>query len=143
MIHRTTEIHGLGPAEQAKLASLGILTSEHLKARCGNRYSREELRHRTGIPEDLLERWTIQAELMRIPSVGPKGAYLLERCGVRGSADLESRDGAELLQALEAKNDEERILDTAPTRERIECWIQGAAELSPLLVTQGACRSTG
>lgn len=135
MIYRTTDIHGLGPVQQGKLASVSILNSAHLMTHCGSRSGREEIRRRTGIPEEELRSWTIQAELMRIPSVGPGEAYLLERCGVKNFEDLQHHDAHHLLTAITAANDRERILDVLPSEERVKSWIADSEILSPLLIS--------
>lgn len=136
MIQLTDSVWGLGPTHQGKLAEAGILSSEHLVHFCRSPDDRHGVAKKTGLPVEKLLRWTVQAELGRIPSVGPKEAYLLERVGIHSFAELKVRDAGELLDALTTANREERVLDSLPSRDRVQSWIDDAEVLTPKLTVE-------
>lgn len=131
MITLTDEIHGLGPTHQSKLASAEVRNSESLLKFCRRRSGRQQLSRQTGIPEETLRRWTVQAELSRIPGLDSKAAYLLQRLGIDCFDTLKAWDPQELLQRLAAENESQGTIPVLPTLERVESWIADAGILTP------------
>lgn len=137
MITTMDEIHGLGPTHQSQLASAQILDHHNLLKFCRTRKGRRTLSEKTGLAEESLERWTVQAELMRIPGLGPKEAFLLEGLGIRSFDELKRQSATELGEALTAAiaadRTADRVLSEIPPNERVASWIADAAILTPKL----------
>ena len=95
------DIEGIGPAYGAKLAEMGILTTDDLLASGGTRAGRERIAEATGLSHALVLEWVNNADLMRIPGVGTQYSDLLEAAGVDSPAELAHRNAANLAQTFQ------------------------------------------
>ena len=133
MLHDIDRIHGLGPTHQALLASAEIRDHKNLLKFCRTHAGRKELSEQTGLAEEDLRRWTVQAELMRIPGLGSEEAHLLEKLGIHSFAELKREAAEDLRRRITELDAQEHLLGSAPTLERVKSWLDDAAILTPKL----------
>ena len=79
---RIAEIEGIDAGNAAKLTAAGVKSTEDLLNAGGNSAGRRELAQTTGIDDKQLLEWVHDADLMRIPGVGPQYSDLLVAAGV-------------------------------------------------------------
>ena len=124
------DIEGIGPAYGAKLAEMGILTTDDLLASGGTRAGRERIAEATGLSHALVLEWVNNADLMRIPGVGTQYSDLLEAAGVDSPAELAHRNAANLAQTFqEVVAARPGTVRRIPTEQEIASWIEAAAAL--------------
>jgi predicted flap endonuclease-1-like 5' DNA nuclease len=124
------DIEGIGPAYGAKLAAMGILTTDDLLRSGGSRAGRERIAEATGLSHALVLEWVNNADLMRIPGVGTQYSDLLEAAGVDSPAELAHRNAANLAQTVqEVVAARPGTVRRIPTEQEIAGWIEAAAAL--------------
>lgn len=128
-----TAIVGIPPKLATKLRKHGIRTTEGLLRRADTRKGRSELAEQTGIDPDLLLRWALLADLMRVKGVGGEYAALLTAAGSPTSRDLRRRSAKALMTRLAETNDERRHVRRLPTPTMVEGWIAAAADVEPVV----------
>ncbi len=124
LVYEVEEIEGIGEAYTTALASEGILDTREL-------YHADptEISEAIDVPPTIVARWQAMSELMAISGVGPQYAEVLARVGIRSIQDLAEADASELVERIEAKQDEleVRIQGNTIREERVAGWIRAAA----------------
>jgi predicted flap endonuclease-1-like 5' DNA nuclease len=133
MFHGADQIHGLGPTHQTQLAAAEVVDHDSLLRFCRTHKGRSSVSEKTGLSTDQLHKWTVQAELARIPGMGQPAAFLLEGLGIHSFDDLKSQSATELLSRLTTAGQSTHLLSEAPALEQVESWIADAAILTPKL----------
>ncbi len=131
---KLTQIEGIGEVYAQKLQAVGIETVEALLEKGSTPKGRQELEEQAGIGGQLILKWVNRADLFRIKGIGEEYADLLEAAGVDTVPDLARRNPENLYQALQAVNEERKLVRRLPTLEQVNGWIAQAKEL-PRIVT--------
>ncbi len=128
------DIEGIGASYSAKLKAAGVSSVEDLLKMGASPAGRKQLEEKTGIQHSLILEWVNHADLYRIKGVGSEYSDLLEEAGVDTVAELAHRNPENLYAAMQAKNDELKLVRRLPTPKQVEGWIAEAKAL-PKLVT--------
>ena len=131
---RIAEIEGVGPADAEKLTAAGVKSTEDLLNAGGNSAGRRELAKTTGIDDKQLLEWVHDADLMRIPGVGPQYSELLVAAGVESPAELANRNSGNLATTLqEVVAARPSIVGRVPSYSDIDGWIDYAGKLEKVV----------
>ena len=125
-----TQMPGIDEREAAKLRRVGIVTVDDLWAHAGDHAGRREVSAATGIASQRLARWARRAELMQVPSIGPRQAALLELSGVTSLKQLRQRNPESLLESMAEANRTHRLLDHLPDPELASEWVRSADRIA-------------
>ena len=131
---RIAEIEGIGPANAKELAAAGVKSTEDLLNAGANASrpprTRADDRHRR---EELLG-WVHDADLMRIPGVGPQYSELLVAAGVESPAELASRNSGNLAMTFpEVVAAKPGIVRRVPSYSDVDGWIESAGKLDKVV----------
>ena len=127
---RISQLEGVSADDAQKLAAAGVRSTDDLLNAGGNSAARRELAKTTGIDEKQLLGWIHDADLMRIPGVGPQYSDLLVAAGVESPAELTNRNSGKLaitFQEIVAVNP--GIVRRVPSYSDIDGWIDSAGQL--------------
>ncbi len=128
------DVEGIGPAYGEKLAAMGIRTTDDLLAAGAKPYDRERIAEATGISSKLIREWVDNADLMRVPGVGPQYSDLLEAAGVGSPAELAQRNPANLaITVQEVVAARPGIVRRVPSEAEITAWIEAAGTLDQVV----------
>ena len=128
------DIEGIGPAQAAKLKTLGITTVEGLLEKGGSPKGRDEIAEATGISGKSVLRWVNHADLYRIKGVAAEFAELLEAAGVDSVPELAQRVPANLQKKMAEVNEATKPAWRVPTESMVATWVAEAKTL-PRAVT--------
>lgn len=131
-----SEIKGLVITFVQKLEKLKIKTTEDVLRVASRASNRASLVKHTGMSERSLIRLVHQANLCRIPSLGPENAAMLELLGVTDVDKLLSFQPMEIykkIQQAKIKLNQQGIL-FLPTKNQIKQWFEEAADLAPIRI---------
>jgi predicted flap endonuclease-1-like 5' DNA nuclease len=142
-VHQIGEVEDIDEANESKLKSLEIGTTDDLLARAATPAGRAELAAAIGVDAGEILVWANCADLMRIDGVGMQFADLLEAAGVDTIPELAQRNPANLHTRLVAVNAEGNLTGRAPTSAEVEAWIVQAKALPRILVYGGGDASAG
>lgn len=126
---RVEDIEGIGPIYAAKLGEFDILTTDDLLAAGTTRKGRQELVEKTGLSPKVILRWVNIADLMRVPGIGEQYSELLEAAGVDTVKELRNRNPRNLFLAMQAVNQEKKLVRRTPFLSEVEGWVQAAKEI--------------
>lgn len=121
-----TDIVGVDARSAAKLRRAGVNSVSDMWSRGGDRTGRSELSGTTGIDADRLADWAKKADLMRVKSIGPRYAALLDAAGVTSLKQLRRRSAESLHDSLVDANRSAKVVDTVPGVDEIAQWIEKA-----------------
>jgi PAS domain S-box-containing protein len=130
---RVEDIEGIGPVYAEKLGELNIITTDDLLAAGATRKGRQELVEKTSLSPKLILRWINIADLMRVPGIGEQYSELLEAAGVDTVKELRNRNPRNLFLAMQAVNQERKLVRRTPFLSEVESWVQAAKELETKL----------
>lgn len=133
MTYKVEQIEGIGGAYARRLEEAGIDTTERLLQACAKPAGRKALAEKTGISEKLILRWTNHADLMRIKGVAGQFAELLEAAGVDTVKEFRHRVASNLQPRLVEVNDERNLCNRVPSLSEVECMIEQAKVLEPIV----------
>ena len=122
MSYPLEKIVGIGPVYKEKLGEAGITFTKELLEASATPKSRRELCEKTGISESLILQWANHCDLMRIPSIGPEEADVLEEIGVDTIPELAQRNPENLFEAYQkyVKKFEGKWM---PDQETVDKWV--------------------
>lgn len=121
-----TDIVGVDARSAAKLRRAGVGTVGDMWTRAGDRTGRTDLSGTTGIEADRLDDWAKKADLMRVKSIGPKYAALLDAAGVTSLKQLRRRSAESLHEKLLETNRSSKIVEHVPGVDELAQWIEKA-----------------
>ncbi len=124
-------IEGVGAVYAAKLAEVGIITTEDLLVAAGTRKGRQDLAEKTGISGKLVLKWVNRADLMRVPGIGEEYSDLLEAAGVDTVKELRNRRADNLHKSMAQVNEEKSLVRRPPHLSEVEAWIAAAKQIEP------------
>lgn len=131
MAKKITEIEGIGPAFQEKLAGAGVTTVEGLLDVGASKTGRKKLAESTGIDEAKLLTWVNMADLFRIKGIGSQFAELLKAAGVDTVKELRNRNAENLHTKLVEVQEEKKITRAVPALSQVSDYIEQAKNLEP------------
>lgn len=94
---------------------------------------RQRIAEKTDISAGLILEWLNHVDLMLIKGIGSEYSDLLEAAGVDTIVKLARRNPDNLFKALEAVNQEKRLVRRMPLREQVAGWIDQAGKLPKIL----------
>ena len=131
---RIAEIEGVDAENAAKLSAAGVKTTEDLLNVGGDPTGRRDLAKTTGIDDKQLLEWVHDADLMRIPGVGPQYSDLLVAAGVESPAELANRNSGNLAVTFqEVVAAKPGIVRRVPSYSDIDGWIENAGNLEKVV----------
>lgn len=133
MAKKITEIEGIGPAFQEKLAKADIKTVEKLLELGADKAGRKKLAATTGVDESKLLTWVNMADLFRIKGVATQFAELLKASGVDTVKELRNRNAENLYAKLVEVQKETKITRAVPALSRVENFVEQAKSLKPVI----------
>ena len=133
MAYKIIDVEGIGDVYAAKLAEVGIKTTDDLLEKCASAKGRKAVEESTGISHKLILKWTNHADLFRIKGIASQFAELLEAAGVDTVKEFRHRVPANLQPKLVAVNEEKNLCNRVPSVTELEKMIAQAKELEPLI----------
>jgi predicted flap endonuclease-1-like 5' DNA nuclease len=126
---KIADIEGIGPAYAAKLANVGIRTTDALLKKGAAAEDRREIAQTSGISYELILEWVNLADLYRIKGVGSEYSDLLEEAGVDTVVELSKRVADNLYAKILEVNKAKNLVNKAPGKKQIGDWIAQAKKL--------------
>lgn len=133
MSKKITEIEGIGPVYQEKLAEAGVKTVEGLLEVGASKAGRKKIAEDSGLDESRILVWVNMADLFRINGVASQFAELLKAAGVDTVKELRNRNAENLHAKLVEVQEEKKITRTVPALSRVEDFIEQAKKLEPMV----------
>lgn len=121
-----TDIVGVDARVGSKLRRAGVATVSDMWTHAGDRTGRSELAGATGISAERLADWARKADLMRVKSIGPRYAALLEAAGVSSLKQLRRRSPESLHEALVEANRTTKVVEVVPGLDEVAEWVEKA-----------------
>jgi predicted flap endonuclease-1-like 5' DNA nuclease len=128
-----TDIEGIGPVFQEKLAAADIKTVESLLEKGASKSGRKAIADASGIDEGKILDWVNMADLFRINGIAGEFAELLKAAGVDTVKELRTRNAENLHDALVKTNEEKSLTRVVPSLSKVEDFIEQAKELTPVV----------
>jgi predicted flap endonuclease-1-like 5' DNA nuclease len=133
MAKKITEIEGIGPAFQEKLAGAGVTTVEGLLETGASKTGRKKLAADSGIDEGKILDWVNMADLFRIKGIASQFAELLKAAGVDTVKELRTRNAENLHAKLTEVQTAKKITKAVPALSQVTGFIEQAAALEPVV----------
>ena len=133
MSKKITEIEGIGPAYQEKLALAGVKTVEGLLEAGASKAGRKKIAEESGLDESRILVWVNMADLFRVKGVASQFAELLKAAGVDTVKELRNRNAENLHAKLVEVQEEKKITRSVPALSQVEDFIEQAKKLEPLV----------
>ncbi len=133
MAKKITEIEGIGPVYQEKLAKAGITTVEGLLEKGASKSGRKKIAEESGLDESKILVWVNMADLFRIKGVASQFAELLKAAGVDTVKELRNRNAENLHAKLVEVQEEKKITRSVPGLTQVTDFIEQAKKLEPLV----------
>jgi predicted flap endonuclease-1-like 5' DNA nuclease len=128
-----TDIEGIGPVFQEKLAAADIKTVESLLEKGASKSGRKAIANASDIDEGKILDWVNMADLFRINGIASQFAELLKAAGVDTVKELRTRNAENLHDALVKTNEEKSLTRVVPSLSKVEDFIEQAKELTPVV----------
>ncbi|HUR63674.1 MAG TPA: DUF4332 domain-containing protein [Candidatus Thermoplasmatota archaeon] len=132
--HPVIDIEGIGPVYAKKLEKMRIGTTGLLNVAKPGRVAR-----RLKVPAKTVRKWQAQAELIKVPGIGPQFAEALARSGVKGIDELKRRSAPDLSRQV-AKylgGLGSNVVGQPLTPKRIAAWKRKAQPMRRVKVDLG------
>ena len=133
MAKKITEIEGIGPVYQEKLAAAGIKTVEGLLEAGASKSGRKKIAEDSGLDESKILVWVNMADLFRINGVASQFAELLKAAGVDTVKELRNRNAENLHAKLVEVQEEKKITRTVPALSQVTDFVEQAKKLEPMV----------
>ena len=128
------DLPGVDENTAKKLEEQEITTSQEFLEMCVNKNDRQIISDLLEIHEGDILTMANMADLLRIESITPAWAWLLEKVGVDTIPELAQRNPERLFQSIEEYDiaflDE---VDTKPTLKEVREWIETAKNMDRIL----------
>jgi uncharacterized membrane protein/predicted flap endonuclease-1-like 5' DNA nuclease len=131
---RVGMIAGVSPEYAEQLAKVDITTTKDLLSVGAKAQGRARIASETHIDGGLILEWVKEADLMRVPGIGPSYSRLLEASGVDSPAELSQRNAHKLavtFQEVAAATPD--MVHRVPSEHDVEAWITEARQLDPVV----------
>jgi predicted flap endonuclease-1-like 5' DNA nuclease len=129
MSYKIEDIEGIGEQFGAKLAALGIATTDALLEQGATPAGRARIAAETGIDGSRILRWVNHADLFRIKGVAGQFAELLEAAGVDTVKEFRNRVAANLHPKLVEINAAKNLCGRVPAVDQLAAMIEFAKNL--------------
>ena len=126
---KIADIEGIGPTYAAKLKDCGIVTTEALLKKGGDKKGRKAIAGESGLTEKQILEWVNRADLTRVKGVGSEYADLLECCGVDTVPELKNRSVKNLHAKMLEVNEAKKLVRKVPTETQVSDWVEQAKKL--------------
>ena len=133
MAKKITEIEGIGPVYQEKLAAAGVTTVEDLLEAGASKSGRKKIAEDSELDESRILVWVNMADLFRINGVASQFAELLKAAGVDTVKELRNRNAENLHAKLVEVQEEKKITRSVPGLTQVTDFIEQAKKLEPLV----------
>ena len=133
MAYKIDQIEGIGEVYAAKLAEIGIKTTDDLLTQCAAPAGRKKVAEATEISPKLILKWTNHADLFRIKGVAGQFAELLEAAGVDTVKEFRHRVAANLQPKMVEVNEQKNLCNRVPAVSELEKMIEEAKTLEPIV----------
>ena len=133
MAKKITEIEGIGPVYQEKLASAGVKTVEGLLEAGATKAGRKKIAEESVLDESQILVWVNMADLFRIKGVASQFAELLKAAGVDTVKELRTRNAENLHAKLVEVQEEKKITRTVPALSQVTDFVEQAKALEPMV----------
>lgn len=133
MAKKITEIEGIGPVYQEKLASAGVKTVEGLLEAGATKAGRKKIAEESGLDESQILVWVNMADLFRIKGIASQFAELLKAAGVDTVKELRTRNAENLHAKLVEVQEEKKITRTVPALSQVTDFVEQAKALEPMV----------
>ncbi len=133
MAYKITDIEGIGPVMEEKLATAGIKTVEGLLEKGASKKGRTELAATTGIDAKKLLVFVNNADLFRVKGVSSQYAELLKASGVDTVKELRNRKPENLQAKMAEVNEAKKLVRQVPSVKQVEGYVNHAKELDPVV----------
>jgi tetratricopeptide (TPR) repeat protein len=128
--HKIEVIYGLPRQFEIKLEDIiGTEKTDELFEIGASVAGRQYIHEKTGIPLDLIKNWIGQADLLQLPKMSSRLAWLLINIGVISIKEMRKIDDYIILRKLEKTNDEYKLIDGLPDRKILMQWKEIANRL--------------
>lgn len=134
MAKKITEIEGIGPVMEGKLAQVGVTTVEGLLEKGASAAGRQEIADGSGIDAKKVMSFVNMADLYRVKGVGSEYAELLMIAGVDSPTELAKRVPENLHKKIMEVNEEKKLVRRPPTEKALADWIEFAKGLKPVVM---------
>lgn len=126
---KLVDIEGVGAAYAAKLAKVGVKSTEGLLKQCASSKGRKDLAEKSGVSETLILKWANRVDLARVKGVGAQYADLLEAAGVDTVVELGNRKPDHLVAKMTEVNAVKHLVRKLPALSQVEKWVKQAKTL--------------
>lgn len=133
MAKKITEIEGIGPVFEEKLAGAGVKTVEGLLDAGATKAGRKKLAADSGLDEGKILDWVNMADLFRIKGIASQFAELLKAAGVDTVKELRNRNAENLHAKLVEVQEEKKITRTVPALSQVTDFVEQAKALDPIV----------
>ena len=133
MAKKITDIEGIGPVFEEKLAGAGVKTVEGLLEAGATKAGRKKLAADSGIDEGKILDWVNMADLFRIKGIASQFAELLKAAGVDTVKELRNRNAENLHTKLVEVQEEKKITRTVPALSQVTDFVEQAKALDPIV----------
>jgi predicted flap endonuclease-1-like 5' DNA nuclease len=133
MAKKITDIEGIGPVFEEKLAGAGVKTVEGLLEAGATKAGRKKLAADSGIDEGKILDWVNMADLFRIKGIASQFAELLKAAGVDTVKELRNRNAENLHAKLVEVQEEKKITRTVPALSQVTDFVEQAKALDPIV----------
>jgi predicted flap endonuclease-1-like 5' DNA nuclease len=127
------DIEGIGPAYAQKLESAGLKSLEDFLKKAISPKERKAIAEKSGISDALILKWANKADLFRIKGIGSEYSDLLEAAGVDTVPELAQRKPENLLEKMDAINQEKKLVRRLPVLSMVTDWVDEAKKLPRVL----------
>lgn len=133
MAKKITDIEGIGPVFQEKLAGAGVKTVEGLLEAGATKAGRKKLAADSGIDEGKILDWVNMADLFRVKGIASQFAELLKAAGVDTVKELRNRNAENLHAKLVEVQEEKKITHAVPALSQVTDFVEQAKALPPMV----------
>ena len=121
----------VGEAHAERLKEKGVASGDDLIRKAGTPAEREALARELDVSLDLLERWALTTDLMRVSGIDAGKANLLEWERAGSLEALRGSNAEGLARLLGQLNQAQQLAKQPPQVEETRRWIQDAGHLEP------------
>lgn len=128
-----TDIEGIGPANQKKLAKAGVRSVEGLLKDGATKSGRKKIAEASGIDEKKVLDYVNMADLFRIKGIASQFAELLKAAGVDTVKELRNRKPENLHAKLLETNQAKKLTRVVPGVKQVTDFVEQAKSLDPVV----------
>jgi len=128
-----TDIEGIGPANQKKLAKAGVRSVEGLLKEGATKSGRKKIAEASGIDEKKVLDYVNMADLFRIKGIASQFAELLKAAGVDTVKELRNRKPENLHAKLLETNEAKKLTRVVPGVKQVADFVEQAKSLDPIV----------